>query len=146
LPEHALKKKLVLKVSFFVTHSSNILAKNTMNFFDFCLQAIFYLERMLIQAEEQGSVPIDETALAIKADPDAVEESPAKRFRAIQSPADLTNDQDVEMRDSSLMNVEGSNKIVECGKDINIDPRTFCKLGHFHLLLDEYGKGQHRVS
>lgn len=28
-------------------------------------------------------------------------------------------------------------------KDINIDPRTYCKLGHFHLLLEEYPKGIH---
>lgn len=26
-------------------------------------------------------------------------------------------------------------------KDINIDPRTYCKLGHFHLLLEDYSKG-----
>lgn len=26
-------------------------------------------------------------------------------------------------------------------KDINIDPRTYCKLGHFHLLLGDYAKG-----
>lgn len=26
-------------------------------------------------------------------------------------------------------------------KDINIDPRTYCKLGHFHLLLEDYAKG-----
>lgn len=26
-------------------------------------------------------------------------------------------------------------------KDINIDPRTYCKLGHFHLLLEEFPKG-----
>lgn len=26
-------------------------------------------------------------------------------------------------------------------KDINIDPRTYCKLGHFHLLLEDYPKG-----
>lgn len=25
--------------------------------------------------------------------------------------------------------------------DINIDPRTYCKLGHFHLLLEDYPKG-----
>lgn len=24
---------------------------------------------------------------------------------------------------------------------INIDPRTYCKLGHFHLLLEDYAKG-----
>lgn len=27
-------------------------------------------------------------------------------------------------------------------KDINIDPRTYCKLGHFHLLLEDYAKGK----
>lgn len=27
-------------------------------------------------------------------------------------------------------------------KDINIDPRTYCKLGHFHLLLEDYAKGR----
>lgn len=26
-------------------------------------------------------------------------------------------------------------------RDINIDPRTYCKLGHFHLLLEDYAKG-----
>lgn len=26
--------------------------------------------------------------------------------------------------------------------DINIDPRTYCKLGHFHLLLEDYPKGR----
>lgn len=25
--------------------------------------------------------------------------------------------------------------------EINIDPRTYCKLGHFHLLLEDYAKG-----
>jgi hypothetical protein len=23
----------------------------------------------------------------------------------------------------------------------NIEPKTYCKLGHFHLLLDDYSKG-----
>ncbi|KAJ9584544.1 hypothetical protein L9F63_021102, partial [Diploptera punctata] len=26
------------------------------------------------------------------------------------------------------------------GKEINIDPKTYCKLGHFHLLLEDYTK------
>lgn len=26
-------------------------------------------------------------------------------------------------------------------KNISIDPRTYCKLGHFHLLLEDYPKG-----
>lgn len=27
-------------------------------------------------------------------------------------------------------------------KPIDIDPRTYCKLGHFHLLLEDYAKGK----
>lgn len=26
-------------------------------------------------------------------------------------------------------------------KEISIDPKTYCKLGHFHLLLEDYSKG-----
>lgn len=26
-------------------------------------------------------------------------------------------------------------------KVISIDPKTYCKLGHFHLLLEDYSKG-----
>lgn len=26
-------------------------------------------------------------------------------------------------------------------KGISIDPKTYCKLGHFHLLLEDYNKG-----
>lgn len=29
----------------------------------------------------------------------------------------------------------------DCVDDINIDPKTYCKLGHFHLLLEDYPKG-----
>jgi len=28
-------------------------------------------------------------------------------------------------------------------KGINIDPKTYCKLGHFHLLLADYPKGKY---
>jgi histone demethylase len=33
-------------------------------------------------------------------------------------------------------------------KPIDIDPKTYCKLGHFHLLLEDYSKGKrdHWVS
>lgn len=27
-------------------------------------------------------------------------------------------------------------------KGISIDPKTYCKLGHFHLLLEDYNKGR----
>lgn len=29
---------------------------------------------------------------------------------------------------------------------INIDPRTYCKLGHFHLLLEDYPKGNLKMK
>lgn len=31
-------------------------------------------------------------------------------------------------------------------KSINIDPKTYCKLGHFNLLLEEYPKGEYGVA
>ena len=29
----------------------------------------------------------------------------------------------------------------DADKEINVDPKTYCKLGHFHLLMDDYEKG-----
>lgn len=55
--------------------------------------------------------------------------------------------EDVEMKDASEMEkavvkvVEGQKNDAE-SKEINIDPRTYCKLGHFHLLLEDYAKGE----
>lgn len=54
---------------------------------------------------------------------------------------------DVEMKEP-----EENNKTAEApaendygdDKSIDIDPKTFCKLGHFHLLLEDYAKGKHR--
>lgn len=30
--------------------------------------------------------------------------------------------------------------------EIKIDPKTYCKLGHFHLLLEDYAKGECKVD
>jgi histone demethylase len=35
----------------------------------------------------------------------------------------------------------GGQPAITAGKDISIDPKTYCKLGHFHLLLEDYAKG-----
>jgi histone demethylase len=35
----------------------------------------------------------------------------------------------------------GDQPEVTAGKEISIDPKTYCKLGHFHLLLEDYVKG-----
>jgi hypothetical protein len=48
--------------------------------------------------------------------------------------------------DSTKTNLEGSKDDEEDDdeeedKGISIDPKTFCKLGHFHLLLEDYNKG-----
>ncbi|XP_046672400.1 histone demethylase UTY isoform X2 [Homalodisca vitripennis] len=61
------------------------------------VKAVKYLERMLVQAQEQK-----------------------------QRNKTLRKDENKSPESSS--------------KDINIDPKTFCKLGHFHLLLEDYSK------
>lgn len=48
--------------------------------------------------------------------------------------------------DSTKSNLEGSkddddDEDDEEDKGISIDPKTYCKLGHFHLLLEDYAKG-----
>lgn len=42
--------------------------------------------------------------------------------------------------DSTKMNPDEP-KDDEEDKGISIDPKTYCKLGHFHLLLEDYSKG-----
>lgn len=46
------------------------------------------------------------------------------------------NDEPIKIEEST------SDKDDPYSKDINIDPRTYCKLGHFHLLLEDYAKGR----
>lgn len=46
-----------------------------------------------------------------------------------------SNDEPIKIEESC------SDKDDPYSKDINIDPRTYCKLGHFHLLLEDYAKG-----
>lgn len=42
--------------------------------------------------------------------------------------------------DSTKMNADELKEDEE-DKGISIDPKTYCKLGHFHLLLEDYSKG-----
>lgn len=52
------------------------------------------------------------------------------------------NNKENESSDESIKIEESTNdKDDPYSKDINIDPRTYCKLGHFHLLLEDYAKG-----
>lgn len=43
--------------------------------------------------------------------------------------------------DSTKVSVEET-KDEDEDKGISIDPKTYCKLGHFHLLLEDYNKGE----
>lgn len=54
---------------------------------------------------------------------------------------------DVEMNEPGEKPPEEPDKTGEADdKAINIDPKTYCKLGHFHLLLEDYAKGKCRTS
>lgn len=53
------------------------------------------------------------------------------------------NNKESESSDEPIKIEESTNdKDDRYSKDINIDPRTYCKLGHFHLLLEDYAKGK----
>lgn len=60
----------------------------------------------------------------------------------IDEPKDSSTD-DVEMGEADAKPPEELSKKPEAeDKAINIDPKTYCKLGHFHLLLEDYAKGK----
>nr|XP_024217567.1 histone demethylase UTY-like [Halyomorpha halys] len=61
---------------------------------DLVLKAVKYLERMLMQAQEEK-----------------------------ERKKELGKDESSDIKES-----------------VNIDPKTYCKLGHFHLLLEDYAK------
>lgn len=52
----------------------------------------------------------------------------------------------VEEADANANDIEEEMAPVaaEESRGINIDPRTYCKLGHFHLLLEDYPKGYYK--
>lgn len=41
-----------------------------------------------------------------------------------------------------LLEKPKNEEFFDADKEINVDPKTYCKLGHFHLLLEEYAKGK----
>lgn len=45
-------------------------------------------------------------------------------------------------RHQRIQNENEPNNFQEQTKNISIDPKTWVKLGHFHLLLEEYRKGR----
>lgn len=44
--------------------------------------------------------------------------------------------------DGILLEKPKNEEFFDADKEINVDPKTYCKLGHFHLLLEEYAKGK----
>lgn len=50
--------------------------------------------------------------------------------------------EDIEMDElsSSVTNTQNQSDS-EKENEVHIDPKTYCKLGHFHLLLEEFDKG-----
>lgn len=52
----------------------------------------------------------------------------------------MENDQ-MEVDTSKEIKIEDNDEDDLYSKDIAIEPRTYCKLGHFHLLLEDYPKG-----
>lgn len=47
--------------------------------------------------------------------------------------------------DSTKASPDESKENEDEDKGISIDPKTYCKLGHFHLLLEDYNKGNLRL-
>lgn len=150
------------------------------------LKAVKYLERMLIQAQNQK----EHQSKALTDESDSPTDSDVKIKTEVNCssggvgggtdndgmqvdenlPADIMSG-DVEMKDlsveKSVVKIEspgeedgkvpppgktesasgsdgggggGSEVTLAVAKDINIDPKTYCKLGHFHLLLEDYEK------
>lgn len=46
-----------------------------------------------------------------------------------------------QKKDGILIEKPQNENCFDTDKEINVDPKTYCKLGHFHLLMEEYSKG-----
>uniref|UniRef100_A0A1B0CHJ8 Uncharacterized protein n=3 Tax=Lutzomyia longipalpis TaxID=7200 RepID=A0A1B0CHJ8_LUTLO len=133
------------------------------------LKAIKYLERMLVQAQSQkerdfSSKKGDDLARStekaqggaedakevVKTEPvdfpdEESGETMPKKLKLEESEPQIV---DIDMKTVDSVD-DGAGKdttqkdtkdLSDASKDINIDPRTYCKLGHFHLLLEQYPK------
>ena len=98
-----------------------------------CFQAVKYLEGMIIAAQRQKErdkqKESDSTPSSTVPDNGATAEKPSSST-ATPPPAPSTP--------------TGSGETTK-DKDkgtINIEPKTYCKLGHFHLLLENFSHGE----
>ncbi|CRL01798.1 CLUMA_CG015014, isoform A [Clunio marinus] len=103
------------------------------------LKAIKYLEQMLIEAQSQKLLSeLDK----LNADEDGKQDSIPMEVDEDNQKESLHTTQEIDkMKDIEEKCSEDSAKKVDLDeKTIDIDPKTYCKLGHFHLLLEDYAK------
>lgn len=107
------------------------------------MQAIKYLEQILIEAESQKLL-----AEQLKLKNAAEKSTPMEVDPATETDETIKKEEveDVEMKDGEKSeSTEEAAKNDEKDSDdsiIDIDPKTYCKLGHFHLLLEDFAKGE----
>lgn len=121
-------------------------------------QAVKYLEGMLIQSQCQKK----NDKITAELDDLKLDEDDKDKERPVGATGNQKENLDVikppdapetaEDHDKSQNEEETENRDEQSGEDdeegdgedeeeISIDPRTYCKLGHFHLLLEDYAKG-----
>lgn len=98
---------------------------------------------MLIQAQNQSERSNSNTRSSIKQEEQKIVEEDVKpgdeqSLKSEPETVDGTNKNSIKIQEDDGDDNE------DCVDDINIDPRTYCKLGHFHLLLEDYPKGKYR--
>lgn len=65
-----------------------------------------------------------------------------------QQPPKVTGASEESVEDEGIDGGDDEEEDVDNDDDqaeISIDPRTYCKLGHFHLLLEDYAKGREAI-
>lgn len=126
-PQHAKKKALVLK-------------------------AIKYLERLIIHSNRslsKQSPPSSTTPNACEAKLKVIKQEPLSTDTPVSINSSIVNptttlDETItsltdDVSREALVSSEGrTNK----DPSVDIDPKTYCKLGHFHLLLEDFPKGK----
>lgn len=93
---------------------------------------------------QSDSQPSENQAIKLESDDNGNDSNSASnKENPSESTATTTNttdntDEPIKIEESTADNDD------PFSKDINIDPRTYCKLGHFHLLLEDYAKGMNQ--
>uniref|UniRef100_A0A182YSS2 TPR_REGION domain-containing protein n=1 Tax=Anopheles stephensi TaxID=30069 RepID=A0A182YSS2_ANOST len=114
------------------------------------LKAVKYIERMLIQAYNQKKAQEDDENKPKEKPSDEAEIMSTEGSAETKQCSTVENEIKTEADDSVAMMQDGTEREGaaeaenrtgdDSDKDISIDPKTYCKLGHFHLLLEDYEK------